>query len=32
MYEQDSKIAIGKTMPGDLPTVGSIIANSLAQD
>jgi hypothetical protein len=31
-YEQDSKIAIGKTMPGDPPTMGSVTAHSLAQD
>jgi hypothetical protein len=31
-YEQNSKIAIGKTMPGDPPTMGSITAHSLAQD
>jgi hypothetical protein len=28
-YEQDSKIAIGKTMPGDPPTMGSITAHAL---
>jgi hypothetical protein len=32
MYKQDSKIAIGKTMPGDPPTMGSVTAHSLAQD
>jgi hypothetical protein len=32
MYEQDSKIPIGKTMPGDPPTVGSVTAHSLAQE
>jgi hypothetical protein len=32
MYEQDSKIAIGKTMPGDSPTMGSITAYRLTQD
>jgi hypothetical protein len=31
-YKQDSKIALGKTMPGDPPTMGSITAHSLAQD
>jgi hypothetical protein len=32
MYEQDSKIAIRKTMPGDLPTRRSVTAQSLVQD
>jgi hypothetical protein len=31
-YKQDSKIAIGKTMPGDPSTMGSVTAQSLAQD
>jgi hypothetical protein len=26
MYEQDSKIAIGKAVPGDPPTMGSVTA------
>jgi hypothetical protein len=32
MDEQDSKIAIGKTMPGNPPTIGSITAHRLVQD
>jgi hypothetical protein len=32
MYEQDSKIAIGKTILGDPPTMGSVTAHGLAQD
>jgi hypothetical protein len=32
MYEQNSKTAIEKTMPGDAPTVGSVTAHSLGQD
>jgi hypothetical protein len=32
MYQQDSKITIGKIMPGDLPTMGLVTAHSLAQD
>jgi hypothetical protein len=32
MYKWDNKIAVGKTMPGNLLTMGSIIAHSLAQD
>jgi transposase InsO family protein len=31
-YEQDSKIATGKTMLGDPHTMGSVAAQSLAQD
>jgi hypothetical protein len=31
-YKQDSKIAIGITMPGDPPTRGSVTAYNLAQD
>jgi hypothetical protein len=29
MYKQDSKITIRKTMPGNPPTMGSVIAHSL---
>jgi hypothetical protein len=32
MYEQDSKIAIGKTMSGDPPTMASVTSQSLAWD
>jgi hypothetical protein len=31
IYEKDSKIAIGETMPGDPPTMGSITAHNLVQ-
>jgi hypothetical protein len=31
-YEQDFKIAIGKTMPGAPPTMVSVTAHGLAQD
>jgi hypothetical protein len=31
MCKQDSKTTIGKTMPGDPPTMGSITAHSFAQ-
>jgi hypothetical protein len=32
IYKQDFKIAIGKTMPGDPPTMESVTAHSLGQD